>query len=72
MADDFDTSDAITPPPMLFEPGRETHPQALAWSNREVEYVAEIATLKADKAKLVRERAQLILEVKRLRKLQQK
>lgn len=71
MADDFDNSDA-TPPPMLFEPGRETHPQALAWSNREVEYVAEIATLKADKAKLVREKSQLAIEVNRLRKLLKK
>lgn len=71
MADDFDTSEA-TPPPTFFDADRETHPKAKEWANREVEYVTEIAQLKSQKTALIRERAQLILEVKRLRKLQQK
>lgn len=71
MANDFDISET-TPAPTLFEAGRETHPQAVAWAEREVAYVTEIAQLKSDKVELVREKSQLAIEVNRLRKLLKK
>lgn len=61
--DDFDDTD--TPAPMLFDPARETDPRARQWAQREVEYVAKIATLQAEVGKLRIKCARLALELRR-------
>ena len=73
MAGDFDESDT-TPPPMLHDPARED-PRAREWAEREMQYVQQVASLKAElgkaKAELataILERAQLALELNRLRR----
>jgi hypothetical protein len=59
---------------MLHDPARED-PRAREWANRECQYVQEIAQLKAElgkalseKATAILERAQLALELNRIRR----
>lgn len=66
--------DDDTPPPMLFDPSRED-PRAKEWADREVQYVQEIAHLKAQLSECefklsneINQKAKLALELNRLRR----